>query len=388
MAKRRQRVLVLYGGDGATAPRNELVAWMVEKKALNAEPALVAWGVAHSELTVSERVKREIEQADKAIAIVTKDERSEYGAPNILEEIGRWLQARGGWSLCVIRQEGTKVNSNAAGLVYLSFDSRIREVFDDLRDFLADDGVAAPPAAAPVVAPVRAANGSAEMTIAANPGWVLIAQRPYRKVRVEEAADCVTATVVCADSADELALRGLSRRGELELVYGNHVAQGKLVEAKISHEAETTATVVLSPQEAHAQRASGYEMSFGGPNGMSADEIAEARARRLLTGEPRARKNDMHGPEMMIRGMGSAIQVTESPIPGLLAGQPREERGTWERVRLELVRLLVLTNCVESVDMLSLQVVDGKLVHVDFRGTRPRYGSEAVLIEVGQAVKF
>lgn len=131
-----------------------------------------------------------------------------------------------------------------------------------------------------------------------------------------------------------------------------------------------------------------YEMSFGGPNGMSADEIAEARARRLLTGEPRARKNDMHGPEMMIRGMGSAIQVTESPIPGLLAGQPREERGTWERVRLELVRLLVLTNCVESVDMLSLQVADGELVHVDFRGTRHRYGSEAVVIEIGQAVKF
>jgi len=34
-------------------------------------------------------------------------------------------------------------------------------------------------------------------------------------------------------------------------------------------------------------------MSFGGPNGMSADEIAEQRTRRLLTGERRARKNDM-----------------------------------------------------------------------------------------------
>src|SRR3954470_12857814 len=93
MTARKLRVLVLYGGDGATPPRNELVAWMVEKKSLNADPHLVAWGTPHSQGSVADRVRQEIERADKAIAIVTKDERSEYGAPNVLEEIGRWLQA-------------------------------------------------------------------------------------------------------------------------------------------------------------------------------------------------------------------------------------------------------------------------------------------------------
>lgn len=130
-------------------------------------------------------------------------------------------------------------------------------------------------------------------------------------------------------------------------------------------------------------------MSFGGPNGMSADEIAEQRARRIITGEPRARKNDMYGPEMLIRGVGDAtLQVTESPIPKLLAGKSRDDRATWERVRLELVRFLIVTNCVEQIDLLSLHVMNGKLVHIDFRGTRHMSGYEPVAIEINEDVSF
>lgn len=57
----------------------------------------------------------------KAIAIVMKDTRSSHGAPNVVEEIGRWLQAKGGRTLRVIRQEGTQINPNAVGLIWLSF---------------------------------------------------------------------------------------------------------------------------------------------------------------------------------------------------------------------------------------------------------------------------
>lgn len=388
-------MLILYGGDGATTPRNELVSWMVEKKALNAEPVLVAWGTPHSEGSISDRVKEEIDVADKAIALVTKDVRSEYGAPNVLEEIGRWLQSRGGRTLCVIRQAGTKVNSNATGLIHLSFESRIREVFDDLRDFLADTV----PANEPVLAmPIERAGKSTEraempsassLTIASSPNWVLVARRAYPKIRIEETAEAVTAVVVCTDPSDEFALRGLSRRAEIELVYGNHVAQGRLSESRISHEAQSIATVVVSLQERHHQGGMSYEMSFGGPNGLSADEVAEQRARRLLTGEPRARKNDLYGPEMLIRGVGGAVQVTESPIPGFLSGKSRDDRATWERLRLELVRFLLNTNCVERIDLLTLQVVKGRLAQVDFRGCRHvSSGSEPVIIEINQAVDF
>jgi hypothetical protein len=388
MAARKLRVLVLYGGDAATRPRNELISWMVEKKALNVEPVQVAWGTAHSEGSVADRVKKEIDLADKAIAIVTKDTRSTHGAPNISEEIGRWLQAKGGRTLCVIRQEGTQINSNAAGLIYLSFESRIREVFDDLRDFLADDASAADPsapssAAGPTVTP------SSTITVASNPNWILVGQRAYPKVRVDETPEAVTAVVACAEPADESAIRRLSRRAEIEVVYGNHVAQGAVSESRISHEVRSIGTVVVSVQDRHQQRGFGRDMSFGGPNGMSADEIAEQRARRLLIDEPRARKNDMYGPEMLIRGVGDAIQVTESPISKLLVGRSRDERATWERVRLELVRLLIVTNCVEHIDLLSLQVTNGKLVHIDFRGTRHvSSGYEPVVIEINADVSF
>ncbi|MDQ3300589.1 MAG: hypothetical protein M3619_28750 [Myxococcota bacterium] len=95
MASGKLRALVLYGGDGATTARNELVAWMVEKKALNADPHLVAWGTPHSQGSVADRVKQEIERADKAIAIVTKDVRSEYGAPNVRLGAGSRPRAAG-----------------------------------------------------------------------------------------------------------------------------------------------------------------------------------------------------------------------------------------------------------------------------------------------------
>ncbi len=392
MASGKLRVLVLYGGDGATTPRNELVTWMVEKKALNAEPHLVAWGTPHSESTVAERVKEEIDRADKAIAIVTKDVRSEYGAPNVLEEIGRWLQAKGGRTLCVIRQGGTQVNSNVAGLVYLSFESRIREVFDDLRDFLAEaPGVAADAKPAPAHVPTsipRAHASTGDFTITTSPSWVLVAGRPYRRLRVDESGRTVTATFVCDEPADEFAVRQLQQRSEVELVYAHHLAQGVLSSSGITHDAQATGTVVVTIREGYERRGWQQEMSFGGPNGMSADEIAEQRARRLLTGEPKARKNDMHGPETMIRGM-SAMPVTESALPRLLASVDRTERLAWELVRLELVRVLLLTNCVERIDRLALKVTTGKLVEIDFRGTRHvNSGGEPFVVEIKQDVDY
>jgi Predicted nucleotide-binding protein containing TIR-like domain len=279
MAAQKLRVLVLYGGDAATAPRHELVSWMVEKRALNVEPVLVAWGTAHSDGSVAERVKQEIDLADKAIAIVTKDARSTHGAPNVIEEIGRWLQAKGGRTLCVIRQEGTQINSNASGLIYLSFESRIREVFDDLRDFLTDDAGAkdsSPPSGstAPTVA------SSSEFTLTSNPNWILLGQRAYQKVSVEETPETVTAIVACAESADEAAIRGLSRRAEISITYKDHVAQGVVSESRILHEAQSIGAVVVSIQDRYQQRGLWGDVSFGGPNRMSADEIAEQRTRQ------------------------------------------------------------------------------------------------------------
>lgn len=298
MTARKLRVLVLYGGDAATAPRNELVSWMVEKKALNVEPVLVAWGTAHSEGTVADRVKQEIDLADKAIAIVTKDTRSTHGAPNVVEEIGRWLQAKGGRTLCVIRQEGTQINSNAAGLIYLSFESRIREVFDDLRDFLADDAnAAAPSEPLPAAAPsaCSTSTSSSTITFASNPSWVLVGQRAYPKVRVDETPDAVTAVVACAEPADESAIRGLSRRAEIEVVYGNHVAQGVLSESRISHETQAIGTVVVGLQR------QAYGSGKPKDTGHRCEDVLEGRVPREWEASRGVRSGDRNGRDCRYR---------------------------------------------------------------------------------------
>lgn len=53
------------------------------------------------------------------------------------------------------------------------------------------------------------------------------------------------------------------------------------------------------------------------------------------------------------------------------------------------MRLLIVTNCVEQIDRLSLQVANGKLVHIDLRGTRHvSSGYEPVVIEINEDVSF
>jgi hypothetical protein len=85
---------VNYGGENATLPRAELIAWLATTKSLNVEPFVVADDVPHSQGSVQDRVTNAIRQADKAIAVVTLDDRSKSGAPNVIEEIGRWLQGK------------------------------------------------------------------------------------------------------------------------------------------------------------------------------------------------------------------------------------------------------------------------------------------------------
>jgi hypothetical protein len=386
---RKLRVLVLYGGDAATAPRNELRTWLAAKKQLNIESTIVAEGVAHSEGTVDARVKAAIKAADKAIAIVTVDERSQYGAPNVLEEIGRWRGAKEDRDLCIIRQDGVLVNSNMGGVVYLSFQSRIKETFDDLRDFLmdrqpTDSEAETEPAASPV--------GSAfSMIVDSNISKALIDGQLYVTVRIEEVEERITVDIDCADGASESKVRALQRRARIEVTYGNHVARGVLEDCRFTHEAHMSATIVVSLRGQQDQNAHMHDAAWGGPGGMTADDIAEKRATRLLTGEPRATRLDPFGPEILIRGgMHDGLQVDESPIPRIIARLPRKERTTWEHIRLELIRQLILSRAVERIERLSLTIKDDRLVHVSFRGTRHRYYSNIAphVIDIDQDVDF
>jgi len=105
---------------------------------MNIDARVVAEEAPHSEGAVDDRVDAVIDWAEKAIVIITPDPRSEHGAPNVMDEIGRWRGKKGKRSLCILRQDGVPPYSNHAGIVYVGFKDRVRESFESLRMFLAD----------------------------------------------------------------------------------------------------------------------------------------------------------------------------------------------------------------------------------------------------------
>jgi len=131
-------VLILYGGEAATAPRDMLLNWLnmpefhaaIGKKV---DARKVAEMVAHNEDSIDVRVEKMMEWADKGIFLLTPDTRSDYGAPNVLEEFGRWIGQKGRRTMLTLRHEEVKVHSNASGLVYVGFKSD-DEVLTKCRD--------------------------------------------------------------------------------------------------------------------------------------------------------------------------------------------------------------------------------------------------------------
>ncbi len=130
----RLRILVFHGPDNTT--KNELLAWL-RGNDVQADARTVGEASPNAEGTVDERVTAAIGWAERGIAIVTRDDRSSSGAPNVIDEIGRWRGAGRAADLAIVRQRNcTDIWSNLAGVVRLEFDSRIKETFLGLAKFL------------------------------------------------------------------------------------------------------------------------------------------------------------------------------------------------------------------------------------------------------------
>lgn len=138
------KILVLYGGKAATIPRDDLIDWLNSAKLHRSigrkiDARKVAEMTAHMEGSIDQRVEDMMNWADKAIFLLTPDERSEYGAPNVLEEFGRWVGQKGRRSGLTLRHDDVKVHSNASGLVYVGFKTDpVLECRDRLVAFIND----------------------------------------------------------------------------------------------------------------------------------------------------------------------------------------------------------------------------------------------------------
>jgi hypothetical protein len=133
-----------------------------------------------------------------------------------------------------------------------------------------------------------------------------------------------------------------------------------------------------------------HDVGLGGTKSLSADEIATMRASRILFNDPPApKKPSADFAEMFIRGgMQGTLEITESPIPRLVNQLPRNERATWESVRLVLLQQLHMSGTVEHVELLRLTVRGGHLVRIELRARRAkRYvNEEPYLIELDREV--
>ena len=124
-------------------------------------------------------------------------------------------------------------------------------------------------------------------------------------------------------------------------------------------------------------------------NGIPPEEIAKMRARRILLDEkledanPGLSQNyafDQMALEMYIRGMSSSshepqLQITESEIPKLY----QQLRQTPERfkkfARLTSILYLKLSNTIENVLQLDLELLGPTQLQVRFKGIRPKFYS-------------
>jgi hypothetical protein len=389
VAKKKLRILVLYGGDAATNPRNELMAWLA-RDSVNVKAKLVAEDAPHSKGAVDDRVDKAIAEADKAIALLTPDARSPYGAPNVIDEIGRWRGAKSKETICLVRQDGVPVYSNHSGIVYVGFKERVKDAFDGIREFLLDT----PSTSEKKPTTTDGTSGKKDFIVDSNANTALISGRQFSTSKIEDVQGRLTLIADKLDGADEAALRDLSKRhGEVEIAYGNTAVSASIEDVRITHGQGIQATLACRVSERRSATIFEASVGIGFGKSLSADEIATMRATRILFNDPPASKqaNSFDSVEMFIKGgIHGAMEITESPIPHLLKELPRGERTTWEAVRLALIAHLKMSGTVEHIEKLKFSVRGGRLVRIEFRGRRakPYVNAEAYVIDLDRKVNF
>ena len=121
-------------------------------------------------------------------------------------------------------------------------------------------------------------------------------------------------------------------------------------------------------------------------NGISPDQFAEMRTKRILLDEKQTAVNPLSNTvdqlnqatlEMYIRGEdasqhGTRLQVVESPIPYIYRSYGQTVWRFQKFARLASVLYLKLSNTVEDVLQLDLELLNQQQLQVRFKGRRPR----------------
>ena len=169
--------------------------------------------------------------------------------------------------------------------------------------------------------------------------------------------------------------------------YQEDAAWGSIQEiVETTSGSQTVCEVILNIDSRHQ----GYDFfSEATVNGIPPDEIAKMRARRILLDEkledvrPALSQNDVFSQSMLdsyIGGMSSSsheprLQVTASPIPQLYRQFGQTPERFKKFARLISILYLKLSNTVENVLLLDLELLGPRELQVRFKGIRPKFAS-------------
>jgi hypothetical protein len=197
-----------------------------------------------------------------------------------------------------------------------------------------------------------------------------------RMLQIERARN-LRITLLPDDENDIARLRALHRLQRFGVAYGSSATFARVKDSRELVGARTQ-RYELDLIEEPVDNSFGSEMSL---NGISADEIAEMRARRILlneklpasgNGDWGARLNDMTMDSFVAGSIagGNRLSVKASPIPLLAKAAPNSSDFV-TAARLACVMLLVLTGTIEHVTRLEIKLVnEGAEIH--FEGIRHR----------------
>ena len=192
-----------------------------------------------------------------------------------------------------------------------------------------------------------------------------------RAPRIVEGTGIVL-TVISEGASDSVALESIKKaRGQpVGVAYATtaHLAVVGDCERELGPDGERW-TIRLTPVEKEPPL--GMEMGFGD---LSADKLAELRAKRLLLDEklepvPGEDQLNEQTRELFVRGWEAPMRILQSPFPPLYKELSDNPEAFKEIARLIAVLMLRLSWTVETIVELKLSL-EGDKLHVLFRGKR------------------
>lgn len=200
------------------------------------------------------------------------------------------------------------------------------------------------------------------------------------------AGEAVTMNLLPADSRDAAAIDSLSkyiRRDPVGLAFGTKAMYARV--ESVTHVFEGGRDLWLVELKPDQDLLSGRRMYEINLSGMSADEIAELRARRILLDEKLFGAGGVYRGMMSglnqgllehsVQGRDGGLKITESPFPKLYAGMGDDPEAFLACARLYAVLLLLLSNTIESIQQLELHMRGAEELSVKFEGQRAAYYS-------------